>query len=135
MGMKALAVAAGTGFFGALVMAMHANAAESRFERSLRMLDPTERLAQICDYTAMKKINDARNPFHPDRVVADAVSRLTISEDTVRAAGGAFRSRGKWYELSYTCTASPDHMKVVTFDFRIGAEIPQDKWATYDLWQ
>lgn len=134
--MKALAMAAGMAFFGAqLVVATHADAAESRFERSLRKLDPTERLAQICDYTAMKKINDARNPFHPDRVVADAVSRLNISEDTVRAAGGAFRSRGKWYELSYTCTASPDHMKVVTFDFRIGAEIPQDKWATYDLWQ
>jgi hypothetical protein len=135
MGMKARGVAVAAAFLCALVMTLHAEAAESRFERSLRMLDPTERLAQICDYTAMKKINDARNPFHPDRVVADAISRINITADTLRAAGGAFRSRGKWYELSYTCTASPDHMRVVTFDYRIGAEIPQDKWATYDLWQ
>ncbi|HVV62528.1 MAG TPA: DUF930 domain-containing protein [Pseudolabrys sp.] len=133
--MKARGVAVAAAFLCALVMTLHAEAAESRFERSLRMLDPTERLAQICDYTAMKKINDARNPFHPDRVVADAISRINITADTLRAAGGAFRSRGKWYELSYTCTASPDHMRVVTFDYRIGAEIPQDKWATYDLWQ
>src|SRR5690242_21914663 len=94
----------GTMFF----VAADSSAADSRFERSLKRLDPITRLEQICDYTAMKKINDARNPFHPDRVVANAISQTRISNNTVKADGGAFRSRGKWYELSYSCKTTPE---------------------------
>ncbi len=111
------------------------SAKDSRFERSLKRLDPITRLEQICDYTAMKKINDARNPFHPDRVVANAISQTRITEDAVKAEGGAFRSRGKWYELSYICKTTPDHLKVISFDYRIGPEIPEAKWSAYELWR
>ena len=48
--------------------------------------------------------------------------------------GGAFRSRGKWYALTYSCTATPDHM-AVAFHYTIGAEIPETKWAGYGLHQ
>jgi hypothetical protein len=122
--------------FGAFVfIAADSSAADSRFERSLRRLDPITRLEQVCDYTAMTEINHARNPFHPDRVVGNATLKTRINGDMVKAEGGAFRSRGKWYELSYTCKATPDHMKVVSFDYRIGPEIPQEKWAAYELWR
>ena len=134
--MKVLALVVGMPLFGALLFAATGSAAaDSRFERSLKMLDPTARLEQICDYTAMKQINAARNPFHPDRVVANAVAQSRISVDTVHAAGGAFRSHGKWYELAYSCKTTPDHLKVLSFDYRIGSEIPEAKWATYDLWR
>ena len=109
--------------------------AESRFERSLKKLDPTERLEQICDYTAMKKINDAPNGMRPDRAVGDARSRIIVNQDTIEAKGAAFRSQQKWYELSYTCTASPDHMKVLSFEYKTGPTIPEDKWASYNLWK
>ncbi|HEX5508011.1 MAG TPA: DUF930 domain-containing protein [Pseudolabrys sp.] len=114
---------------------VNANAADRRFERSLKRLDPITRLEQICDYTAMKKINDSRNPFHPDRVVANAVTQTRISENAIKADGGAFRSRGKWYELSYSCKATADHLKVISFDYHIGPEIPEEKWAAYELWR
>jgi Domain of Unknown Function (DUF930) len=118
----------------ALATAQAANA-ESRFERSLQRLAPVERLTQICDYTAMKKINDAPNGLRPDRAVGDARSRIIVNKDTIEANGAAFRSHHQWYELSYTCTASPDHMKVLKFEYKVGAAIPEAKWASYNLWK
>lgn len=109
--------------------------AESRFERQLKMLAPTERLEQVCDYTAMQKIGEARNGLRPDRAVNDALAKTVITQDSIEAKGAAFRSQGKWYALSYTCTATPDHMKVIAFDYRVGEAIPEDKWASYGLWQ
>jgi hypothetical protein len=118
-----------------IIVAGQAAGAESRFERSLKMLEPTERLEQICDYTAMKKINDAPNGLRPDRAVGDARSQIIVSQHTIEAKGAAFRSHHKWFELSYTCTASPDHMKVLSFQYKVGPAIPEDKWAAYNLWK
>jgi hypothetical protein len=129
--MKVLALAIGT----AIVFAAHAAAADARFERSLKMLDPTERLTQLCDYTAMKSIRGDARHFRPDRAIAGARSEPQVNQDTVEAKGGAFRSRGKWYELSYSCAATPDHMRVTKFHYLIGAEIPETKWAGFGLWQ
>ena len=110
-------------------------AAETPFERSLLRLAPGERLVQLCDYAAMKHIRHDHRQFRPDRAVADANGDPTFNKNTVIAKGGAFRSRGKWYALSFRCTASPDNMKVLSFTYRIGGEIPEDKWAAYGLWQ
>jgi len=129
--MRVLALAIAT----AIVFAAHAAAADARFERSLQLLDPSERLAQLCDYTAMTYIRKDARHFRPDRAVAGARSEPQVKNDTVEAKGGAFRSRGKWYELSYSCTGTPDHMKVMSFKYRIGAEIPETKWAGFGLWQ
>jgi len=129
--MRLLALAIAT----AVVFSAHAAGADARFERSLKMLDPTERLAQLCDYTAMNYIRKDARHFRPDRAVAGARSEPQLRQDTVVAKGGAFRSHGKWYELSYSCTATPDHMKVTSFKYAIGAEIPETKWAGFGLWQ
>ena len=109
--------------------------ADSRFERSLKMLAPAERLEQLCDYTAMTRIRSEAKQFRPDRAVANARAEPRAEGDTLEVSGGAFRSRGKWYELSYRCTATPDHTKVVAFRFTIGEEIPESKWASFNLWQ
>lgn len=118
-----------------LLVGAGAAAAENRFERSLRRLSPSERLVQLCDYTAMKHIRSEHRQYRPDRAVADARSRVYINRNTVEAKGGAFRSRRKWYSLSYTCTGSSDNMKVRSFTYKIGAEIPQSKWVLYSLWE
>jgi hypothetical protein len=49
--------------------------------------------------------------------------------------GGAFRSRGKWYQFSFTCRSSADYMKVLSFRYQLGAVIPEDKWETYGLFK
>jgi hypothetical protein len=123
----------------AAVMVAQAGAADQRaderFEKALKMLDPSERLEQLCDYTAMAQIRKDDRKFRPDRAVANAMAEPKASGDTIKTAGGAFRSRKKWYALSYTCTATPDHMAVVSFQYTIGPEIPETQWASYGLYQ
>ena len=129
--MRQLAVAIGM----VLLIGAGAAAAENRFERSLQRLSPGERLVQLCDYTAMQHIRREHRQFRPDRAVADARSQVYIDKNTVEAKGGAFRSRRKWYALSYKCTGGAGNMKVLSFKYKIGGEIPQSKWALYSLWQ
>jgi Domain of Unknown Function (DUF930) len=129
--MRQLALAIGV----VLLAGACATAAENRFEHSLRRLSPGERLVQLCDYTAMQRVRHDSRKYRPDRAVADARGEVYINKNTVVAKGGAFRSRHKWYALSFTCTASPDNMKVLTFKYTIGGEIPEAKWAAYRLWE
>jgi Domain of Unknown Function (DUF930) len=118
-----------------VIVATPATARENRFLHSLLTLAPTDRLVQLCDFTVMRRIGKEHRKFRPDRAVAGARAESKISNHTVDAKGGAFRSRGKWYALSYTCTATPDHLKVLEFKYEIGKAIPEDKWAAYGLWQ
>jgi Domain of Unknown Function (DUF930) len=129
--MRAFGLAIGA----ALLIAAPAANAESRIERALKMLAPSERLEQLCDYTAMAQIRKDGRHFRPDRAVASATADARIYKDTIAAEGGAFRSHGKWYALSFVCTATPDHMTVVKFHYTIGSEIPETKWASDGLWQ
>jgi hypothetical protein len=108
-------------------------AMDARLEHSLKMLDPGSRLEQLCGYTAMSTIRKDRREFRPDRAVADARAEPSVSGDTIQAGGAAFRSRKKWYALTYKCTATPDHLKVLSFSYKIGAEIPESQWAGYNL--
>jgi hypothetical protein len=114
--------------------ATQALASDTRFERSLRSLAPEARLEQICDYTAMTRIR-AAGEFRPDRAVGYAMSEVKVNDHTLVADGAAFRSRKKWYRLSYTCTTTPDRMKVLSFDYKVGPEIPEEKWSAYGLWK
>jgi hypothetical protein len=54
---------------------------------------------------------------------------------TVTGKGGAFRSKGRWYSFSFTCKATPDHMKVLSFGYKIGEPIPESKWTALGLWR
>jgi len=130
VGMRWLALTFGLGL---LVFAVSA-AAETRIERSLRRLAPGERLVQLCDYTALQRIRKDERKFRPDRVIADGEKDPTFNKNTVIANGAAFRSRGKWYALTFRCTAMLDNMKVLSFSYKIGKEIPETKWAAYGLW-
>jgi hypothetical protein len=122
-------------FAAAVILATPPATAETRIERELKMLSSTDRLLQVCDYAAMKQIGDARNGLRPDRAVGDALEHTVINNDHLVAKGAAFRSHGKWYALSYSCTTTPDHLQVLSFEYHIGPVIPEDKWAHYGLWQ
>ncbi len=128
--MKATTIAVAIG-----ILAAPCAAADTRFEKSLRMLDPSARLEQLCDFAAITHIDRDKNAFHPDRAVSSAMANTKVGADTIEAKGAAFRSRGKWYQFSFTCRATPDHMKVLSFDYQIGAAIPEDKWDDYGLWR
>lgn len=109
--------------------------ASAKLERTLKLLMPADRMAQLCDATAMTRIRKDMAKFRPDRAVANAMVDVVIAGNTLEAKGGAFRSRGKWYSLSYTCVTNDEHLKVLSFDYKVGHEIPEEKWASYGLWQ
>src|ERR1043165_2058484 len=88
-------------------------AIDERFERSLKMLDPVDRLEQLCDYKAMQEIRKDHTAFRPDRAVAG--NEPHIKDNTIVAKDGAFRSKKKWYVPSYSCTAAADHMSITSF--------------------
>jgi hypothetical protein len=98
-------------------------------------LEPQTRLEQICDLEAMTRIRRERKEFLPDRAKSYVVSAPRHMGHTVKANGAAFRSKGRWYELSFTCTGTPDHMKVLSFKYKIGHPIPTAKWQEYGLWR
>lgn len=106
-----------------------------RIEKSLNKLGPDERLVQVCDLAAMQRIRMDQPDYKPDRVVADAVKPTVIDKNTVLASGGAFRSKKKWYALSYSCTAVDGDMKADKFEYKVGAEIPANQWTGYGLWE
>ena len=108
--------------------------ADTRLMGMLRGLDPTTRFDQACGIEAMFRIKKEATHYRPDRAVTGAVSEAKVQGDTMEGAGGAFRSGGKWYQFSFTCKASPDHMKVTFFSYKIGTEIPEAKWDEYGLW-
>jgi len=110
-------------------------AADSHIEEMLKRIDPSDRLEQVCDYAAAESIGRGHTGFHPDRAVIDSVSPPQITGDTVKGNGGAFRSGGQWYQFSFTCKTTPDRLKILSFDFRIGDKIPEDKWDAFGLWR
>ena len=110
-------------------------AADPRFIASLARLDPQTRLEQICDYEAMNRIGDAANGFHPDRAKSYVITPPKHLGDTLVARGAAFRSSGRWYQVAFTCKASPDHTRVLSFTSKIGAPIPEAQWPAYGLWK
>jgi hypothetical protein len=103
-----------------------------KFRKALDRLDPQTRLEQVCDLEAMNRIKKDRK-YAPDRAQGAASAEPKIEGDKLTATGGAFRSKGDWYELSCVCQATPDHMKVLSFEYQTGNPIPKAKWEGYGL--
>lgn len=111
-----------------LVSAASKRSAE-KFEQSLKRLDPSERILQVCSLAATQRIAGDKKTFRPDRAVMDSVSSPQEIGDKISGTGGAFRSRGVWYQFSYSCATSPDRLKVLAFEFQVGDKIPASKWS------
>jgi hypothetical protein len=131
---RSLSAAIAGGLVAATMLNGSAPAADSRFVASLRHLDPDTRLEQVCDMEAMARIARDSRKFKPDRAKSFATKQPRHIKNVLRAPGAAFRSKGKWYKLSFVCTGSADRTAVVSFDYEIGQQIPEKQWAEYDLW-
>jgi len=108
---------------------------DAGFYDSLKRLDPATRLDEICDYEAMVRIDGDPSPYHPDRAKAEVLSTPQRTANSLITSGGAFRSDGRWYALSYTCKTTADHLKVTYFAYHIGKLIPASEWSKYGLWR
>lgn len=104
-------------------------------DRVLQKLDPEERAHQACSLRGLDAIRKATRLKGIDRLKSSSRSLATFKDNIVTANGAALRAGKSWYALTYKCTVSDDQMKAKTFDFKLGAEIPEDKWEDFGLWK
>ena len=116
-----------------LLLVGPAFANDARVERMLKQLDPDARFEQVCDLEAMKHISKDRT-YRPESTIISALEAPRIATLTMSGNGGAFRSKGKWYQFSFTCQTDAEHMRVQSFSFKIGEPIPAEKWEPHGLW-
>ena len=108
---------------------------QKHLENILKRMDPATRLEQVCDAEAMKRINRDNREFRIDRSVVSAITEPRVKGDMLSGSGAAFRSRGKWYQYSFTCKATPDRLRVISFEYKLGHEIPEAQWSQHGLYQ
>jgi len=119
--------------FGGPVSASDKN--QKRIETILKRMDPSTRLEQLCDVEAMRRINRDHRQYRIDRSVVSALSEPSVKGHTLIGKGAAFRSKGKWYQYAFTCQATPDRLRVISFDYKLGDEIPEARWSQHGLYQ
>ncbi|MFS8039302.1 DUF930 domain-containing protein [Xanthobacter sp. AM11] len=96
-------------------------------------VDPAARVEQRCNARAMGEVSRADKDMRPEEVVAYAFAEPQQAPAAITAPGAAIRSHGRWYHLAYQCRTSTDGMDVVTFSYKLGAEVPRAEWAEHSL--
>ncbi|HWP15526.1 MAG TPA: DUF930 domain-containing protein [Xanthobacteraceae bacterium] len=110
-----------------------ASAIDAKVERMLKQLDPDARFEQVCDLEAMHRIGKDK-VYRPERTIVSALADPKVSDATMTGTGGAFKSKGQWYQFSFTCKTSPDHMQVLSFSYQVGEPIPPEQWEANGLY-
>lgn len=117
-----------------LVGVSSAHAMDLRVRAALMRIEPATRLEQVCDLEAMRQISLLQG-FKVDRAKSDILVPPRHQGDIIEASGAAFRSNGKWYAFSFTCKGSPDHLRVLSFEYKLGSPIASARWAELGLWR
>lgn len=99
----------------------------------LKSLASGDRIIQLCNIEAMEQVHRWKAEFRPEILVAYAMAGVRLSEHSVEADGGAFRSKQRWYNVKFKCEVTPDLETVERFEFLVGKEIPESEWAVHDL--
>lgn len=118
----------------AAAIAAPAAAMDQSLVRQFEKLDPQTRLEQRCDTEAMWKISADQTSFKPDKVIAYTFADPIVDADNLKAPGAVFRSKGEWYKLKYKCSTGPDHIQILSFNYKIGDLIPHDEWDAHYLY-
>ncbi|HVX34742.1 MAG TPA: DUF930 domain-containing protein [Hyphomicrobium sp.] len=120
---------------GAAIAGSHTAFADASMDRVLQKLEPEERAHQACSLRGLEAIRKGTHLKGIDRLKTSSRNQATFKDNVVTANGAAVRAKHRWYALQYKCTVTDDQMKAKTFDFKIGAEIPEDQWEDFGLWK
>ncbi|ACI55967.1 protein of unknown function DUF930 [Rhizobium leguminosarum bv. trifolii WSM2304] len=101
--------------------------------QALRGLAGSERKLQLCDLEALEQARRARPDMRPDALAPYAMAPEKVGGNSVEVRGGAFRSKGKWYNIQFKCGLDAGSGKVMSFAFLVGDAIPQGEWQAHDL--
>ncbi len=119
----------------ALIAAHPAMAFNHQQTEQLKSLAGVTRFIQACDLAAIIRIAGDKNGLRPEHIAVDAIAAPKIGDVEMSGSGGALRSRDKWYQFSFTCVTSADHLDVTKFEYKLGEAIPQDQWASLNLYR
>lgn len=120
-----------------LVFAGSAQAAmaDASMDRVLKELEPEERAHQVCNLRGIDAVRKGSHLKGVDRVTTTIQKPAVFKDNVVIAKGGAVRAHHRWYHLDFTCAVTNDQMRAKSFNYTLGAEIPEDKWQDYGLWK
>lgn len=104
-----------------------------KIRRTFGTLAGSEKLVQICNIEGLEQIRRVAPRYDPDTLVPYAMTDMAGTAQTLIATGGAFRSRRKWFGVSFQCTVTPDYLAVAAFEFKLGEAIPEDQWEAHNL--
>ncbi len=105
----------------------------AHIRKAFDSLATSEQLVQLCNIEGIEQIKRAEPKYAADTLVSYAMADPVAAGLTLTATGGAFRSRRKWYGVSFKCTATADLRGVAGFEFTVGDPIPEDEWEEHNL--
>lgn len=118
------------------VLAQASAAVGASLDKSLMKLDPVERAHQACVIKGLDAVRRGdKRLSKADRIMPDTFKRAHLAGNIVTASGAAVHANSRWYSLAFECTVSDDQMKAVAFTFKVGNEIPSDRWEAVGLWR
>jgi hypothetical protein len=109
--------------------------ADANMDRVFKELEPEERAHQACNLRGIDAVRKVAHLKGVDRITPSIFNPAKFKDNIVTAKGGAVRAHDHWYHLDFTCAVTADQMKATSFDFKLGEEIPQDKWEDFGLWK
>ncbi|MBN9246502.1 DUF930 domain-containing protein [Hyphomicrobium sp.] len=109
--------------------------ADASMDRVLKELEPEERAHQVCNLRGIDAVRKGSHLKGVDRVTTTVQKPAVFKDNVVVAKSAAVRAKNHWYFLDFTCAVSGDQMKATSFDYKLGGEIPENKWEDYGLWK
>jgi hypothetical protein len=103
---------------------------DPRVKQAIGKLHQRDRIIQICGIEALEQIRHSRPGTFPDMLAPNA-GIVAKTHFTIR--DGAFRSRAKWYAVSFDCEVDEEAMNITKFSYSIGKAIPNSEWHSRQL--
>lgn len=100
-----------------------------RVRQSARKMTARDRIKQLCTIEALEQVRRQRPGTFPDLFVPYSRSGEGLSDYALNASGGAFRSKGDWYNINFKCTVDNSRSKVISFSFAVGGSVPRSEWG------
>jgi hypothetical protein len=126
---RVVATAIGIGVF------MPVPVSAASLEDTLAKLTPEFRSHQACILRGLPVLRKQPALRRADRMKTSIFRPAVLDGTRLAATGGAVRSAGNWYALSFTCDLSNDWTKATSFTFHLGNKIPQADWERLGLWR
>lgn len=110
-----------------------ANARSGQAREALSHMAIDERIVQLCTIEAMEQVHRRYGAYEPDLLIAYAMADTKFVGRSLEANGAAFRSKHRWFGISFRCEVTSDAAKVAGFEFLVGAAIPRGAWESHGL--